>query len=121
MKGKLTKEENLRRILEKDLFDKQELTKLKELTHKVSIGEMSAKELREAIIDSRGVILDKLLTTFEFYAHQTSTQDQLSEYTSGNNSQMTADLQEKNELLEKVAIKVDNMHKKLEKKLELSV
>ena len=121
MKGKLTKEENLRLILEKDLFDKQELTKLKDLTHKVSTGETSAKVLREAIIDSRGAILDKLLTTFEFYARQTTTQDQLSEYTSGNNSQVAAELQEKNELLEKVAIKVDNIHKKLEKSLELSV
>jgi len=121
MKGKLTKEENLKRMLEKDLFNEENLTTLKRLTNEVSTGKIPAKELREAIINSRGDILDKLLTTFEFYARQISTQDQLSEFTSGNNSQMTVNLQEKNELLEKVADKVNHIYEEVKKKLELSV
>jgi len=117
MKGKLTKEENLRKMVEKVLFKEQNLIKLKELTRQVSTGEIPAKVLRETIIKSRGVILNKLLPIFEFYAHQAATQDQLSDFTSGSNSQITAELQEKNELLEKVADKVNHIYEKVKKNL----
>lgn len=125
MKKKLTKEENLRLVLkkkiEKVLFNEEELTILKDLIYKVSIGTTPAKTLREFIINFRGdasdKLLEKTLPIFEFYAHQTATQDQLSEFTSRDDSRMKADLQEKNELLEKVAIKIDNMHKGLKERL----
>jgi len=129
MNKKLTKEENLKLVLEKKiekvLFNEDELLKLKNLTDKVSIGTTPAKTLREFIVDFRGDVIEKLLKKllriFKFYAHQVSTQDQLSGYTSGNNSQITTDLQKKNEFLEEVAVKVNNIHKKLEERLELPV
>ncbi len=129
MKKKLTKEENLKLVLEnkieKVLFNEQKLITIKDLIYKVSIGTTPAKTLREYIIDFRHdtleKLLKKLLVIFKFYAHQVSTQDQLSEHTSRNNSQMTADLQEKNELLEKVANKVNYLCEKGKKKIELSV
>ena len=128
MKKKLTIEESLRLVLEnkieKVLFNEEGLISLKDLIHNVSIGTTTAKTLRESIIKIRGDILEKLLekliVIFKFYAHQVSTHEQLSEFTSENNSQVAADLQEKNELLEKVATTVNNMYKKVKKKVELS-
>lgn len=129
MNKKLTKEENLKLVLEKKiekvLFNEDELLKLKNLTDKVSIGTTPAKTLREFIVDFRGDVIEKLLKKllriFKFYAHQVSTQDQLSGYTSGNNSQITQDLQEKNELLEKVADKIGYICEKVKKTVDISV
>lgn len=127
MKKKLTMEESLRLILEDKieeiLFNEKDLNTLKDLTNKVSIGTTPAKTLREFIVDFRkGVIeklIGKLVRIFKFYAHQMSTQEQLSKFTSGDDSQMKTDLQEKNQLLAKVATRIDNISRKVKQKLEL--
>ncbi|MFX1364509.1 MAG: hypothetical protein ACFFCE_19495 [Promethearchaeota archaeon] len=120
MNGKLTREENLRKIVEKRIFDKHQLVELKKLTQKVSTGEISARKLRETILEFREDILEKVLDIFEFYAHQTTTQNQLSEYASSNNPEITVDLQEKNGLLNEVASRIDKIYRKLKEKLEIS-
>lgn len=124
----MTQEENLKLVLnntiEKVLFNENGLITLKDLIHKVSIGAISAKTFREFIINFRQDNLEKLteelLDIFNFHATQISIKNQLSEFTSEGDSQMEADLQEKNQLLKTLAIRVNNMHKKLKNKLKIS-
>lgn len=119
MKIKFTNEENLKRMMENVLFNKQNLEELKEIINKLHIGAISARDLKEHILLFREEALNELLQMFKFYAKQITTKEQLSEFTSKKKSQETEELQQKNELLTIVASKVDSIYEKLKENIKM--
>lgn len=125
----MTNEKNLKLVLENKieevLFDTQKLNRLKESIKKVGTGEISVKVLKEIILESRAVILEKLtdelLGIFKFHANQLTIKKQLSEFTSEGSTEIRKELQEKNALLEKVSTSVSSIYEKVKKRLKSPV
>lgn len=102
-------------MLEKILFDENQLTKLKDGIEEVSTGRLSPKLLRKRIIELRVEIVEKLLEFFPFYFKQITTNQKINEFTEKKitSAPLSEELQEKNELLEKVGTKINSIYEKL--------
>jgi len=118
----MQKENNLEEMLEKIVFDKGNLAILKTAIDKVNTGEISLKELRQQIIELRARLLDGLIKFLPFYLRQASKKKSLDEYTTNdtNTGKLQEELQERNELLEKVGSRIDRVYETLKDKLENS-
>ncbi|MFW9987740.1 MAG: hypothetical protein ACFFC3_03715 [Candidatus Odinarchaeota archaeon] len=119
MKIKFTKEENLKRMMENVLFNKQNLEELKELINNLRIGKTLTRDLKEFILLFREEALNELLQMFKFYAKQMTTKEQLSEFTSKKKNHEIEELQQKNELLTIVASKVESIYEKIKENIKL--
>lgn len=114
----MQKENNLEEMLEKIVFDKDNLAILKTAINKVDSGEISLKELRQQIIDLRVRLLEGLIKYIPFYLKQTTSKKSLVEFTMNNtnNNQLEQELKERNELLEKVGSRINRIYETLKHK-----
>jgi len=108
-------------MLEKILFDENQLTKLKDGIEEVSTGRLSPKLLRKRIIELRVEIVEKLLELFPFYLKQITVNHKINQVTEKKltSTPSSEELQEKNELLEQVAIKINSIYDKLKENFEV--
>ncbi|MFX0104429.1 MAG: hypothetical protein ACFE75_02930 [Candidatus Hodarchaeota archaeon] len=115
----MQKNNNLEEMLEKIVFDKENLTILKNAISKVDTGEISLKELRQQIIELRVRLLDNLLKFFPFYLKQAITEKSLRDFTQDTNNmaQLEQELEERNELLEEVGTRINRVFETLKDKL----
>ncbi|MFX1386599.1 MAG: hypothetical protein ACFE9M_05220 [Promethearchaeota archaeon] len=109
------KQDFLYNMLEKILFDENHLMKLKTGIDKVFNGQISSKELRKQIIELRVEIIEKLIEFFPFYLKQITTKNKLNEFIEKklSPSPLSTELQEKNKLLEEVAIRINTIYEKM--------
>jgi len=108
-------------MLEKILFDENHLIKLKDGIEEVSTGRLSPKLLRKQIIELRVEIVEKLLELFPFYLKQITVNHEINEVTEKKliSTPSSEEIQEKNELLEQVAIKINSIYEKLKENFEV--
>ena len=108
-------QKNLSEMIENILFDVKELDLLKELISNVGMGRAEPKQLRAAIIENRENIKSKILSIFPYYHKQISYQQQIDNFTERNVPlQIQNELEEKNDLIERVAEWMQSTRKKLE-------
>ena len=114
-------DEFLYEMLEKILFNEVQLTKLKNGIEEVSTGRLSPKLLRKRIIKLRVEIIEKLLEFFPFYFKQITATQRINEFTEKKitSAPSSEELQEKNELLDSVAIKLNSIYEKLKENFEV--
>lgn len=114
----MQKENNLEEMLEKIVFDKDNLIKLKSAIDKVDSGEISLKELRQKIIELRVLLLNGLIKFIPFYLKLATTKKSLGEFSQNktNTTQLGQELQERNELLEKVGSRLNRIYETLKDK-----
>jgi len=117
---KLERTNNLNEMLEKMLFNEKDLNGLKIAIENMNMGKISPKELRKYIIESRVKIIEKLLKFFPFYLKQVTIEQSLDEFAQPDISiELEQELQEKNKFLEEVGFRINRIHAKLQKKLEI--
>jgi len=104
-------------LLEKILFDRRQLDVLKEAIDDVSTGKINSKELRERILRFRIQIKDKLCEFFPFYSKQMDVEDSF-KLKFKPQIQSREDIKEKDQLLEEVSLRINNIYSKLKKKSE---
>ena len=113
-------QQNLSEMIEKILFDVQELELLKVLINNVGMGNAEPKKLRAAIIENRENIKSKILSIFPYYQKQISYQQQIDGFTERDHSpQLEGELEEKNALLIRVGEWMQNTRKKLEEETNI--
>ncbi|MFX0136971.1 MAG: hypothetical protein ACFFDN_25255 [Candidatus Hodarchaeota archaeon] len=108
----MQKENNIEEILEKIVFDKDNLAILKTAINKVDSGEISSKELRQQIIELRTRLLNRLIKYIPFYLKLVTTKKSLGEFSKDktNTTQLQQELQERNELLKKVGSCINKIY-----------
>lgn len=113
-KNKLLKE-----LLEEIVLENESLELLKSNIEQVRLGKITPKKLRYMILENRVHIIDKLLRFFPFYLRQVKNEDALNKFVDKTDSdQLLEELDEKKELLQKIAIKVYDIHERLKEDLE---
>lgn len=118
-------QQNLNEILEKLVFDDGDLTNLKVSIDKVIIGQISRRQFRETIIESRSRIIERITEFIPFYLRQKKKDDALNKFAEPNNNMISSELEEqlneKNRFIEEVGIKISNIYEKLRQKFEMNV
>ncbi|MFX1502595.1 MAG: hypothetical protein ACFFDH_16660 [Promethearchaeota archaeon] len=108
--------DNLEEMLENIVFDKANLSELKDFINKISTGEASLKELGKKIIELRARIFNALLKFIPYHQRLTFTSDQ----GENNTPEIQQELLEKDELLDQIGSKINNSYEKLKNELESS-
>ncbi|KKK98703.1 hypothetical protein LCGC14_2640100 [marine sediment metagenome] len=111
----LTKKKLLN-IIEPVMFNEKELLELKELINNVGSNEVEPKQLRNAIIDNRMSIMERLVDIFFFQVSREITMQEINNFT-GNDTRLKVEIEEKNTLLEQIAERIQNIHAKAVEKL----
>ncbi len=107
-------------MLEKIVFNEAQLIILKKGIDKVANGYLNPKDLRKQIIELRVKLIEELIEFFPFYLKQSLTENKLTSFTDSNiSSQISKELNEKNNLLEEVGFKVNNIYIKLKEKFDV--
>lgn len=107
-------------MLEKIVFNEAQLMTLKKGIDKVANGYLNPKDLRKQIIELRVKLIEELIEFFPFYLKQSLTENKLTSFTDSNiSSQISEELDEKNNLLEEVGFKVNNIYIKLKEKFDV--
>lgn len=110
-------QKDLSEMIEKILFDVEELEVLKGLISELKNGRAEPKQLRTAIVKNREIILNKVIQIFPYYHKQISYQQQIDDFTQRDLSpQLENELEEKNVLLRRVGEWMQNTRKRLEEK-----
>lgn len=104
--------EFLNDVLEKLLFDKSQLTILKNEIEKVVEGSLTPKKLRKQIIDFRIEIMERLLEYFPFYLKYTPKQNQINNFIKTSDD-LSEELKEKDKLLKEIGIRVKKIYENL--------
>ena len=102
-------------IIEPILFNEGELSNLKGLINDVGSNKIEPKLLRKAIIDNRVSIMERLINTFFFQVKREFNLQEIDNFT-GNNSQLQAELEQKNIFLEEIAERIQTIYSKAEEK-----
>lgn len=122
--SKMATAKYLTEMLEKLIFEENDLKRLKISIDNVVSGYMTTKQLREQIIESRGKIIERLLEYIPFYIKQWSIGNSINEFSDVNgrdsNSELEEKLDEKNKFLEEVGIRINKIHEMLKGKLSIS-
>jgi len=114
------KKDFLYEMLEKIVFNEAQLIVLKKGIEKVASGYLTPKDLRKQIIELRVKLIEDLIEFFPFYLKQSNTENKLTSYTDSNDSSsLIEELDEKNNLIEEIGLKVNNIYRKLREKFEL--
>lgn len=117
--------QNLDEILEKLVFDDGDLTNLKVSIDKVVTGQISRRQFRETIIESRSRIFERITEFIPFYLRQKKKDDALNKFTEPDNHMISSELEEqlneKNRFIEEVGIKISNIYEKLRYKFKMNV
>ena len=109
---------NLNQQIESILFDEDNLDILKNSITSLSKGTLTTKRLKEQIIEFRLKAVQDIVKLFNFYHKQLTTSTSLDEYTKNpNNQQLEQNLQEKNDFIQEIGKRVQNIHSKLRIKL----
>ena len=111
------KEEILYEMLEKIVFNEVQLTILKKGIEKVANGYLTPKDLRKQIIVQRVKLIEDLIEFFPFYVKQSLTEQKLTSFT--DTTSMKTELDERNNLLEEIGLKVDNIYRNLKEKFDI--
>jgi len=107
---------NIEQLVEKIIFNENELERLKIAIKNSSEGKTSAKELKLLILQCRGRILEDI-TAYIFFIEKTQIQNKLNLESYKNQpilspdleSQLREEISEKNELLETVAQRINRL------------
>lgn len=117
--------QNLDEILEKLVFDDGDLTNLKVSIDKVVTGQISRRQFRETIIESRSRIFERITEFIPFYLRQKKKDEALNKFTEPDNHMISSELEEqlneKNRFIEEVGIKISNIYEKLRYKFKMNV
>jgi len=110
------KMQNITEMLEKIVFDENNLGKLKIALNQLKSGELSIKELRETIIELRAEMFEALLKFIPFQLKLRSAKKDLSQYTEvhPDSSQLEQEIQEKNSLLETIGSRLNRILENLD-------
>lgn len=109
----------LKELLEEIVLENESLKLLKSNIEQVMLGKITPKKLRYMILENRVQIINKLLRFFPFYLRQVKNEDTLNKFVDkADSDQLLEELGEKKELLEKVALKVHDIHERLKEDLE---
>ncbi len=105
-------------FLEKIILNEKDFDKLKAAINDLSLGIIDSKDLKKTIIKSRLQILDEVSRYFTFCTESRSTKISSDNSDSDFNGDpaLLKELEEKNALLEQVAVRVDNIFKQLNDK-----
>lgn len=110
----------LNEMLEKLVFDEGNLKRLKFSIDHVVTGQITKKQLREQIIESRSKIIERLIEYIPFYIKQWAIGNSINEFTNNStidsNSELEEKLKEKDKFLEEVGIRINKIHEKLKRK-----
>ncbi|MFX0004442.1 MAG: hypothetical protein ACFE9C_04730 [Candidatus Hodarchaeota archaeon] len=112
----------LEEMLEKILFDKDNLGDLRKALTKTRKGELSFSDLGKCILELRSRIMDRLLEFIPFHLKQAYTNNTLTEFAGKNSDsfQLEHELEERNSFLEKIGLKINSLYEKLKSDLEAS-
>jgi len=118
------KSEDFEQVVEKIVFDEEELDELKIIIRKFTEGKIHAKQLKQKLLQSRGRMVKDISNFLSFCVDRIKSDDQTAEVpkiTINNQSNQTSiqlqqDLIERNELLTVIAKKVNHIVEK-EKKI----
>lgn len=111
---------DIEEILEKIVFDKDNLDDLKKVLMEARSGKISIKDLGKTIIKLRAHILEALKEFIPFHLKRESTSKSLAEFTqrSPNSPQLENELEEKNQLLETIGLRINKIYETLNNDLE---
>ncbi|MHA2007543.1 MAG: hypothetical protein ACXABO_19425 [Promethearchaeota archaeon] len=106
----------LSEVIEKIIFDENELNSLKLLIRDLSLGKTEPIKLRKAILNSRVLMMERIVNLFPFYQRQVSN---IVERNEGLNSQtiqnLENELEERTKFLEEVGNRVHNIISKAQR------
>ncbi len=105
-------------FLEKVILNEKDFDKLKAAINDLSLGIIDSKDLKQTIVKSRLRILDEVSRYLTFCTESKSAKMSSDNSASDFNGDpaLLKELDEKNELLEQVAVRVDNIFKQLKDK-----
>ncbi|MBY8987016.1 MAG: hypothetical protein KGD61_01060 [Candidatus Lokiarchaeota archaeon] len=112
--------ENFEQVVEKIVFDEEELEEMKIIIRKFTDGKIHAKYLKQKILQSRGRMVEDISSFLSFCLDRIRNDGQTTEVpkiainnqSNQTNIQLQQDLIEKNELLMVIANKVNNIVEK---------
>lgn len=109
----------LRDSLEKIIFNDEDFKILKETINDLSVGRIETKRLREKIIKCRIQMLEELVEFFPFYLNQELKRHTIEKFSEDRDIlNLEEKLKERNLFLEEIGHKINNLFKKLKKKVE---
>ncbi len=115
----MTENDMLLISIEKILFEKDHLAKLKKLINQLYDNSLTPKELKAYILKQKAEDLRKIFELFPYFMKQVKINDSLRQYTGESlDSESRNELQEKDKFLEQVGIRVNYLVNKLSKKLQ---
>ena len=103
-------------LLEKIIFNENDLNEFKTAIINVSTGKIHPKLLKEKIISSRLRILEELLDLFPFYIKHINKKQSIKNFVeTDQNPNVIKELREKNEFLTEIGSRLDIIYEKLQK------
>ena len=114
--AKSQENEDFEQVVEKIVFDEEELDELKIMIRNFTEGKIQAKQLKQKLLQSRGRMVKDISNFLSFcvdHVRNSSQNQDLRNYTHSNqsvlvNNQLRQEILEKEELLEAVAKNVSN-------------
>jgi len=115
--------QDFEQVVEKIVFDEEELEQLKIAIKKFSEGKMQAKQLKQKLLQSRGRIVNDISQFLSFCIERIKNEDLIfkdenppkNNQLNQNNMQLQQEISEKNEILKVVANRVSNIVDSLKK------
>ena len=101
----------LKELLEKILFNENDLIKLKVSINQLISGTLSSREFKQKIIHFRTSLLEELMRFYPYYLNQYSEKVPFSNDQSKNTYQQQ--LEHRDSLLEMIGIRLQNLYEKL--------
>lgn len=107
---------NLDDMLEKIVFEKQNLGKLREAIKKFNSGQLTLTQFREQILLLRIEILEALKSFIPFQIHLVNTNKEVSEFAEGSStsSKLQQEIHERDELLETIGTRLKKIFENLD-------
>ncbi len=94
--------------LEKIIFNEKDFEDLKLIINKLGNGNSNVKQLKRKIINSRVLILKNISKFIAFHLKKQGVN-----LNSSKDSEITKEAQEKNNFLEEIALRIENLYQKL--------
>ena len=122
--AKSRESEGFEQVVEKIVFDEDELEELKIAIRHFTEGKIQAKQLKQKLLQSRGRMVEDISNFLSFCINRIRNDDQASEnknkaiknQSNQTNIQLQQDLIERNELLKVVSDKVNHIVSNIKKK-----
>ena len=120
MKVDSTREKFLSNSLEKIIFNEADFNGLKQTINDLTFGLIEPKKLKEKIINSRFRLLQELLEFFPFYLKRDSFQHSVEDFAKESENpdpDLIEELKEKDEFLQELGNRINNIFNKLNRKI----